>query len=264
MNDNTFEKFVDDLIKDAYELLPKTIYATKPRDDQAKQRKVIWTNRHRLHVLLEAAEETKKNLPKNAIVAPWFLAELRTTLDAVRRWQKYPLWAEIEPSLKEPTHFTHTILKLLVAEHIERGGHRVDIVPRGESASPDLMLHAIGGSHDLVYIECYQPSALCGKPSDISAEEAENIVKKSMNKAKNQLGSGTPGILAICGYNQSHSNKELLRQAIESRLQKTSRHNLAGIWLITLGVLFNLDDDKWSFSSIISANFVHTQATLAE
>ena len=253
---NTFEKFVDDLIKEAYELLSKTICATKPVDDRAKQHKALWTNRHRLHVLLEAAEETKKNLPKNTIVAPWFLAELQTTLEAVRRWQKHPQWKEIEPALENPTEFTHTILTLHVAEHLERGGHKVDIVPTGKSASPDLMLHAIGGTQDLIHIECYQPTALCGKPSDISAKEAENIVKRSMKKAKRQLGSKTPGILAICGYNQPHSNLESLRQAVESRLQETSRHNLCGIWLITLGVLLNLDNDKRSFTPIISANFI--------
>ena len=255
-NKNTLEIVVAGLIQEAHELLSKTINDTKAADDWSKQHRVTWTDRHRLHVLLEAAEETMKNLPRNVVVAPWFLAEFRTTLDVVRRWQKHPLWKEIEPSLKSPNDFTHTILTLHVAEHLERGGHAVDIVPTGDNASPDLMIHAIGGTQDLTHIECYQPGALCGKPSDISAEEAESIVKRSMKKAKRQLGSRNPGILAICGYNQSHSNLELLRQTIESRLQKTFRHNLCGIWLITLGVLLNLDKDKLSFTSTINANFI--------
>ena len=253
---NALEIVVARLIQEAHELLSKTINDTKAADDKSKQHRVTWTDRHRLHVLLEAAEETMKNLPRNVVVAPWFLAEFLTTLDVVRRWQKHPLWKEIEPSLKSPNDFTHTILTLHVAEHLERGGHAVDIVPTGDNASPDLMIHAIGGTQDLTHIECYQPGALCGKPSDISAEEAESIVKRSMKKAKRQLGSRNPGILAICGYNQSHSNLELLRQTIESRLQKTLRHNLCGIWLITLGVLLNLDKDKLSFTSTINANFI--------
>ena len=255
---NALEIVVAGLIQEAHELLSKTINDTKAADDKSKQHRVTWTDRHRLHVLLEAAEETRKNLPKNVVVAPWFLAEFQTTLNVVRIWQKHPQWKEIEPSLKSPTDFTHTILMLHIAEHLERGGHKVDIVPTGKNASPDLMLHAIGGTQDLMHIECYQPSALCGKPSDISAEEAESIVKKSMKKAKRQLGIRTPGILAIGGYNQSRSNLELLQQAIESRLQRTSRHNLCGIWLIMLGVLLNLDKNKQSFTPTINANFIPT------
>lgn len=256
-NKNALEKVVEGLIQEAHELLSQTINATKAADKRSKRQRVNLSDRHRLHVLLEAAEDTRKNLP-NVVTAPWFLAELRATLDIVRRWRNKPCWKEIEPSLKDPTHFTHTILKLYVAEHLERGGHKVDIVPRGESDSPDLMLHAIGGTQDLVYIECYQPTALCGKPSNISAKDAKSIVKKSMKKAKRQLGSKSPGILAICGYNQSRGNLEILRQAVESRLQKTSRRNLCGIWLITLGVLLNLDNGNWSFTPTISANFIPT------
>lgn len=246
---------IDGLIQEAYELLSETINATRAADERAKQRGVDWIHRHRLQVLLEAAEDTRKSLP-NGVVAPWFLAELRATLDVVRRWREKPSWKEIEPSLKDPDHFTHTILKLHVAEHLERGGHKIAIVPRGASSSPDLMLHAIGGSQDLVRVECYQPSALCGRPTDLSAEEAENIVKKSMEKAKRQIGIKIPGILAICGYNQSSESVETPGQAVQSRLSKTSRPNLCGIELIMLGVLFSVDKDKRSFSSIVSANFM--------
>jgi len=227
----------------------------KAADERSKQQQANWTERHRLHVLLEATEETRKGLPET-VVAPWFLAELMTTLDVVRRWREKPSWKEIEPSLKDPTHFRHTILKLHVAEHLEKAGHKVEIVPKGENASPDLMLHAIGGTQDLVYVECYQPNDLCGKPSDISAKKIKNIVKTSMEKAKRQLSNKTPGILAICGYNQLHRSLETLRQAVEGRLQKTSRLNLCGIWLIMLGVAFRVNKDNMSFRSTITANFI--------
>lgn len=226
-NKNALETVVEGLIQETYELLSKTINATKAEDDMLKQQRAYWTDRHRLHVLLEAAEATRRGLP-NAIVAPWFLSELRTTIDVVRRWQEKPSWKEIEPSLKTPTHFKHTILKFHVAEHFEKAGHKVEIVPRGESASPDLVLQAIGGTQDPIYVECYQPDALCGRVSDVSKKRAKKIVKMSMKKVERQLDRKIPGILAICGYNQSNRSLATLRQAVTHGLQKTSRPNHVG------------------------------------
>lgn len=185
------EVTVNKLIQEAYELLVDVIDATKATDDRVKRRGVNWTQRHRLHVLLEAAEDTRRSLP-GTIVAPWFLAELRATLDIVRRWKEKPCWQDIEKSLKDPGSFAHTIAMLHVAEHLEWGGHKVEIVSEGEKPSPDLMLRAIGGSQDVVVIECYQPSPLCGKPSDLSTEEAEKIVKRSMKKPDVRLATRYP------------------------------------------------------------------------
>lgn len=254
-NKNALEIVVEGLIQETHELLSKTINATKAADEERKQQRVNWTDRHRLHVLLEAAEDTRRDLP-NAVVAPWFLAELRTTLDVVRRWREKPSWKEIEPSLRTPTHFKHTILKFHVAEHLEKAGHKVEIVPRGESASPDLVLRAIGGTQDCVYVECYQPNALCGRVSDISAKGAKNIVKTSMKKVKRQLDRKSPGILAICGYNQSNRSLATLRQAVIYRLQKTSFPNLCGFWLMMLGIVLRIDKNNMSFAPTISANFI--------
>ena len=125
---------VDKLIQEAYELLADTINATKATDDRAKRQRVDWTDRHRLHVLLEAAEDTRRSLP-GTIVAPWFLAELRATLDIVRRWQEKPCWQDIEKSLNDAESFAHTIAMLHIAEHLEWGGHKVEVVAEGEKPS---------------------------------------------------------------------------------------------------------------------------------
>lgn len=248
-------KIACDLIQEAYELLLEVISATKESDEKAIRQKVDWADRHRLHVLLQAAQDTVNCRP-NILVAPWFLAELRATLDIVRRWRENPLWQDIEPSLKNPTHFNHTILKLHVAEHLQRGGHRISIVPRGKDSSPDLMFPAIGGTKDLVFVECYQPLALSGQPRTLSANEAENIVKRAMQKAKEQLDPSKPGLIALCGYNQSAANLNVLEQAAQTRLNKTQRQNLCGIWLITLAVLYRQTEAERSFSPIISSKFI--------
>ena len=84
-----FEAAVDRLIEEAKELLQEVITSTEASDNRAKVQGVHWTQRHRFRVLLEAAEETRKSLP-SAVVTPWFLAELRATLDVVRRWRQSP------------------------------------------------------------------------------------------------------------------------------------------------------------------------------
>lgn len=57
------EVTVNKLIQQAYELLVDVIDATKATDDRMKRQGVDWTHRHRLHVLLGAAEDTRRSMP---------------------------------------------------------------------------------------------------------------------------------------------------------------------------------------------------------
>lgn len=247
---------VDDLIKDAYNILPEIIVKTKPSDDRAKRSRAKWFERHRLHVLLEAAEETSKKIPKNVVSAPWFLAEFKATIEIIHRWQKNPIWKDLEPSLADKNHFTHTIGKLHIAENLLSSGHRVEIVPRGKDASPDLRIQAIGGTQDWAYIECYQPSMLVGKETAISKPQFEEIINTSMIKAKRQFAKKHPGILAIVCYNQSQKAIAFLKQKIADRLDDTNRPYLAGFLLVHQSILFNKDTNTISFQPIISFEFI--------
>jgi phage FluMu protein Com len=246
---------IDELIRQANDLLPDVIEKTKPSDERAKKHKLNWTKRHRLHVLLDAAQETKEKLIENIIVAPWFLAELKATVEVINRWHNDPLWREVKPCLVNPTHFTHTIAKLWIAEHLKSMGHVVKIVPRGDDASPDLAVQAIGGLQDWVYIECYQPSQLNGGEK-VTPKQMESIVKKAMKKAKTQLNVATPGILAICGFNQPKDVVEHLKRLATERLQKTDRQNLCGILLFMLRVLVRKTENGLSFTSIKYVDFI--------
>ena len=170
-NDLTFEnmldskglkELVDSLIVEAHELIPKVIAKTKGSDDRAKEAGAKWIERHRLHVLLDAVEESSIKLSENILVEPIFLAELKATLEVIHRWHDQPLWKEIEPSLETKTHFTHTISKLHVAEYFQRQGHKVELFPRGGKKSPDLKVQAIGSTQDWLLVECYQPQKLHG------------------------------------------------------------------------------------------------------
>jgi hypothetical protein len=158
----TIELFVNQLIDDVNQLFLTTIEKTKASDDRAKIQHVPWYERHRLHVLLDAAIETKERCNRNIVVAPWFLTELKSTIEVSKRWQNKPIWKEIEPAFVNSTNFTHTIAKLYIAEYLSSKGHAVDIIPKGTDASPDLKVQAIGGTQEWINIECYQPYTLNG------------------------------------------------------------------------------------------------------
>jgi phage FluMu protein Com len=192
---------------------------------------------------------------KNVVVAPWFLAELKATVEVIGRWHNEPVWKDIEPCLVNPTHFTHTIAKLWIAEHLKSASHAVKIVPKGADASPDLTVQAIGGSQDWINIECYQPSILNGSEK-VATKHIENIIKKAMKKAKIQLGRTTPGILAICGFNQPQEVVKHLKRVTIARLCKTDRLNLCGILLVMLGILMKRNEKGLSFTPTISVDFI--------
>ena len=244
---------VHQLVDEVNELVPKILENTRQADMRAKLHKSKWTERHRLHVLLEAAQEAEKSLPEY-LVAPWFLAEFKATVGVIRRWHKRPVWKELEPALVSPKHFTHTIAKLHLAEHLQRLGHKVRIVPKAKKASPDLMVQLFGiGS--FLNIECYQPSKLAGE-STISKKKLTKIVKTSMEKAKRQLSEKTSGILAICGFNQPRTTLEALKANIAERLQQTERPNLCGILTVFFSVLYRRSKDGQTLTPMMNVDFI--------
>jgi len=247
---------IDNLIREAYELLPEIIKSTRPSDIRSKSQNARWWNRHRLHVLLDAAIETRDKLSNNIAVAPWFLVEFKTTVEIIKRWKDNPQWKGIEPSLVDKNNFTHTIGKLQIAEHIMKSGHEVEIVPRNKEASPDLRIKAIGGTQDWIYVECYQPNSLTGEPKHIPDKILNKIIDKSMKKAKRQFKKKYPGIMAVFSYNQSNINFERLKQKITNRLHKTDRPYLAGILMLNQSVLFKNMNNNASFTQILSVNFI--------
>lgn len=251
---NDLNILIQQLVEEVNELAPTLIKKTKQTDERAKlHKRSRWTERHRLQVLLEAAHEAEKSLPKY-LKTPWFLAEFVATVEVIRKWSKKPIWKELEPPLVDPNHFTHTIAKLHIAEHLQRLGHKVEIIPKGKDASPDLMVRLFG-TDILLNIECYQPENLAGE-SIISRKEFDKIVDRSMDKAKRQLPQNTSGILAICGFNQPKTELELLKAIITGRLQQTERPNLCGILTLFFSVLYRRNEDGQMLTPVMSVDFV--------
>lgn len=241
------------MVEEVNELVPILIAKTRQIDEKTKLHKPKWTERHRLQVLLEAAQEAEKSLPKYLKV-PWFLAEFVATVGIIRRWSKKPIWKELEPPLVDPNHFTHTIAKLHLAEHLQRLGHAVEIVPKGKNASPDLMVR-LYGSDILLNIECYTPEKLVGE-SIVSKKELDKIVDRSMDKAKRQLPNNSSGILAICGFSQPKTKLETLKATIKGRLEQTERPNLCGILTLFFSVLYGRSEKGQQLTPMMSVDFV--------
>jgi hypothetical protein len=104
-------------------------------------------------------------------------------------------------------------------------------------------------------IECFQPTSLNGG-REVSPKDIENIVQKTMKKAKRQLSRATPGILAICGFNQSKTVIDNLKKSLTHRLAKTDRSDLCGVLLAMLGILFRRSKQGMQFTSTITIDFV--------
>jgi hypothetical protein len=252
-SESNIQQVVGPMVKEAYSLLGKTIDLIRVEDERKTAAK-SGAPRHRLLVLLDATEQTQKRLPKVA-VNPWFIAELKATLEVIRKWKTEPIWKEIEPSLVNSSTFTHTIVMLQLAEHLRHEGHPVELIPTSLSPTPDLRIRAIGGTQEWFRVEFYQPSALNGFGGDLTEEQIDKIVKKVREKASAQIGNEM-GVIAVCGYNQSKTNILRLRKAFETWLQRTSRVNLGGVILEILSVLFRKGEGNLSFQPTIRVEYV--------
>lgn len=166
----------------------------------------------------------------------------------------------IEPYLVNASDFSHMISMLILAERLKTWGHQVQIVSDGRHASPDLLVQAVGGKQNWLQIECYQPRPLSGKPLSLSLADAHKITKEAMKKARAQLGGETPGIMALCMYNQPRSNIDLLKKIVEARLRETSRSSLAGFILMCQNNLQTSQEGSLSFSPVITLDFLQNPA----
>jgi hypothetical protein len=249
---------VEKTIRDAHDLLGSVLERSMAADKRAKIHKSKWSERHRLHVLMEAANESARILPSK-IREPWLVAELRAILDVVKIWKEAPHWHEIESSLVSPSAFSHIVATLMLAEHLRDSGHMVELVPTKSGASPDLRVQAIGGRRGWIQIECYQPRVLAGKPTELSLASALKVMNQAMAKAKRQLGNGS-GIFAICTYNQARPNLDTLGRAVVSRLRHTPRARLSGVMIFSYNNVVTTQEGELIFRPVLRVEFIKNPA----
>ncbi len=245
---------IQEMITNAGQLLGPLIGEISASDGRARIHGKKWSGRHRLLVLLEAAERSIEMLPRR-IEEPWLLAELWHILRLVEKLKVGPMWPIIKPCLKDPTSFSHSVAVLMMAEHFELGDFQVRLVPNRLEASPDLEVGTKGGARSWVRIECYMPEVLAGEPRRITNEEASRILNKAMWKTKRQLGSERPGIVAICTYNQIPDYIATLKTVARERLSRKPRHNLIGLIIFSQNTLIRALHGQFVF--IPRWNLVH-------
>jgi hypothetical protein len=243
-------------LREAHQILDNIISDTKSSDLRARASGAKWFERHRLHFLLESVVRAKKSTRKDEMFNPWYIIELKSTVDLIKKWKIDEIWQDIEPSLKDKDSYMHTVGKLFLIEMFRDRGDNIELVPKSKGASPDLKIQAVGGAEEWVYIECYQPNIFSGELSDISDRRIKKAVNRAMDKAKRQFSRLNPGIIAIIGYNQPSDNWERLQKYCTIRLDNTDRPYLGGFYLVDLGVLRTLTDEGSSFRMKISLVFI--------
>ncbi len=246
---------VQELITRASQLLGPLIEKTTASDTRAKTHGKKWPGRHRLQVLLDAAERSVETLP-TAIQEPWLLAELWHVLRLIEKMKPGAMWPIVEPCLRDPRSFSHSIAVLMMAEHFELGDFPVRLVPNRLEASPDLEVRTKGGNRSWVRIECYMPEVLAGEPRRISKEGAVRILNKAMRKARRQLESERPGIVAICTYNQIPEHLDTLKTVSRQRLSRKPRPNLIGLIVFSLNTMISALDRQFLFFPRLYFEFI--------
>ena len=246
---------IQEMITKASQLLGPLIEKTAASDRRAKTHGKKWPGRHRLLVLLDAAERSLETLPK-AIEEPWLLAELWHILRLMEKMKAGAMWRIIEPCLVDPTSFSHSVAILMMSHHFELGDFPVRLVPNRLEASPDLEVRTKGGNRSWVRIECYIPEALAGEPRRITKEDASRILNKTLRKSKRQLGSKRPGIVAICAYNQVPDYIGALKNVSRQRLSRISRHNLLGLIIFSQNIIMTALDGQLVFLPRLHFEFI--------
>ncbi len=104
---------IEKMIQDAQPLLGATIKKAGLAYKRAKRAKSEWTERYRLLVLIQAAQESLRMLP-GSMREPWLLAQLSACLEVVRKWREDPSWKEMEPCLVNASDFSHVISMLML------------------------------------------------------------------------------------------------------------------------------------------------------
>src|SRR5207253_361310 len=102
-----------------------------------------------------------------------------------------------------------------------------------------VLLDAAERSVETLPTAIQEPWLLAGEPRRISKEGAVRILNKAMRKARRQLESERPGIVAICTYNQIPEHLDTLKTVSRQRLSRKPRPNLIGLIVFSLNTMIS-------------------------
>lgn len=254
MSSVRYKAFIRRALDEVHGLLGEIIKSERESYDREKANNTPWYQRHRLLYLIEVASQALE-MENGTTTAPWFFAELISTVGLVKKWKKHNIWKKLEPPLKNKGNYLHTIGKLHLFDILVNNGNEVEIIPSNNRPTPDLRLKA-NETQEQVFLEVYHPQRLSGDPGLITEKEVKRIVKTSMEKIRRQLSEDHPCIFCIIGQYQRPENIMALQRLFAQRLDNTSRPHLAGIIFFELSVEVNKSPSGTSFQRVGTLEYV--------
>lgn len=254
MSSARYRAFIRRALDEVHGLLGEVIKSERESYDREKANNTPWYQRHRLLYLIEVASQALK-MENGKTTAPWFIAELISTVGLVKKWKKHNIWKKLGPHLKNKGNYLHTIGKLYLFDILVQSGNDVEIIPSNNRPTPDLLFN-VKGTQEQVFLEVYHPQRLSGDPDLISEKGVKRIVKTSMEKIRRQLSEDHPCIFCIIGHYQRPENIMALQRLFAQRLDNTSRPHLAGIIFFELRVEVNKSPSGTSFQRVGTLEYV--------
>jgi hypothetical protein len=197
---------------------------------------------HRLMELMDAAEAAAATFRAGApAIDPLATVELHGMLQQLDRWRNHPSWPRLLPSLKNPEDFPHVAVTLAAASFLSDMGNGVELVPAGDTRSPDLRLHL--GARSAVSTEVKAPLALQRPATPIDTSTAAEILERAFKKAGTgvggQLAPGADAVLVLGGFALRNADLAALQSAARELLRRypEERKHVLGVAIVWLGAL---------------------------
>jgi len=192
--------------------------------------------------LTDAAEAASATFRAGApAIDPLATVELHGMLEQFDRWRNHPSWPRLLPSLKSPEDFPHVAVTLAAASFLSDMGNGVELVPTGETRSPDLRLHL--GARSAVSTEVKAPLALQRPATPIATSTAAEIVERAFRKAGTgvggQLAPGADALFVLGGFALRNADLAALESAARDLLRRypEERKHVLGVAIVSLGAL---------------------------
>lgn len=156
------------------------------------------------------------------------LQDARTALPDWERYQKECLSAQ---------YYDHFFLMLSVHRVFELWGGHPRILPESDTPTPDLVIRM---ADEEFFVEVKTKRKLIDPSSELSAEQADQIVKKAFERAgssrQGQL-RGRRSVIAICGYFSTGKTFAVLERAASSYFARLKRRSqVGGILLVNVSL----------------------------
>lgn len=219
------------LAADTRSLLHEVLSATSGTDGRQKRAVSPWWKRHRLWVLLEAADRVAKE-PAIREVDLRFAAELASTIAVLRGFISHIAWPQVSRALT--SEYTHTVVMLHFASHLQAEGLLPQLVESTSQATPDLEF-AVPEGRVPFFVEVYQPARLDGRISAVDPYLAKKLIAKAIGKAMKQLGKHRIGVVTIGGFNLSTESIDILERTARTHSTLPDMPSLAGLAIVSIG-----------------------------